>query len=455
MDNTAPRTAWPCGHKRGTFLELVDSDFDIVCHKCLGHFFQYAYVPYLAFVALFTTIYFWRPLPLAVLLSFALLLFVLCYVGAALRNRPGRLVLAFAVLIPVGVILLDVPANATTLPASLDSCTSSALLALTLVLLLSFIKGLTRVPALRALHKASTWVVSLIVLSLILTIGAMATDFAVRMIPELSKFPAMLKTREWLEEAQRFRLALVCLAVAVGFVWSLAISISVAREDENANRRIEGPIWWEIHRVLVFFVRVLGHTVTELWKVFRDSLRRLWLIASDSVRVLFLVMATGGLVLATNLLARHMTAIWERDELLPTWESALGIALGVLAVWLPTWLIILIAIFHHPLHTWPGFKGDLSHGFIVLRYCLLISTFVYWFYFSLVLLGSWLLIDTLQFAFVVPHRFSIGGLSLAYSVIALLAAIILWVRQTREASPNSADRADGNRKKRGSRRSSA
>jgi hypothetical protein len=420
---SAARLNFPCGHRRGDF-DLVDPDFDVICPICFGHFFRYAFLPYFLFVALFMAIYFWRPVPLTELLFAVLSLFVLSYVSAVLRYRPLRLLLVLVILSATSLLVASHLVDDGIIRAPLKPLAVWSLFALVSVLVGSLFRGIVDAAALRNVHRASPIVFLLLVVGLTATILHIALHFVLLLIPSLQYSDIFNQALSFVTNIQNFRIALLLLAGGIALIWSGALSISAAREEESERSPGHSALA-ELRRILRFIRTVLAQLGTELFMVFIDSLRHFWVMTANVFRSLVLMIGASGLAISLHALAKDMSHIWDHESfLLPTKTALPSLMLDMLFVWLLTWGVIVVAFVRHKKNKQNGtFYQDFAHACLVLRFNLLRSTPIYWFYLSIVLFVAWFLIGSMRLVYTdLKGRPPVGVLFSCYALITLVLA---------------------------------
>ncbi len=391
---------FPCEHER-VAGDLVDADFDVICPVCYGHFFRYAFLPYLVFVASFATVYFWRPLGLANMLFITLSLFVASYLSAILRRRPDRLFLVLLVLSSVMSLVLVRPSIGTVIAAPLDRLTFASLGVLAITIAIGLGQGIKRMLG-EGVHDASPLLSLVFVGSLVITVADLALKSASALVPSLDGQATYLATSTIIDLIQRYKSAAILIAVAIAVVWTGGQSVSTARErvEEHPWQRTLRHEWWEeLLRILFFFALVLVEFFLGVWTLFRDTLAHLWRAASTCARVFLLIIAAWALSTVLRELAGLIAGIWERNTFwLDTWVAAWLIPSDVLLAWVATWAVILIASVGDRRNSVVGWREELLHAVLLTRFNLVRSTPVYWFYLSFVLFVSWFVISALRLA---------------------------------------------------------
>ena len=427
------------GHERG-FGDFVDSDFDVICPVCYGHFFRYAFLPYLIFVISFVTIYFWHPLGLSNMLFIVLSLFMISYVSAVLRHRPHRLLLALLVLSSVTCLVLVRPTIGSITALPLDQLTLGPLALLAIAMVIGLGHGIVRIVS-GGVHDASPLLSLVFLTSLVVTVADLAAKSAMALAPSLDRYPVYVSTSKAIDIIQRYKLAAILIAIAIAVVWAGGLSISTAQErvEENPLKRNLKHKWREeIVRLLLFFGLVLIKFSVGVWKLFRDTVTHLWYAASSCVRVFLLIVSAWALTTGIHELAGLASDLWEDGAFwLDSWRPLWAIPAYILLACLAIWAVIIIAFMGDKKNSTDDWGDDLFHALLVIRFNLMRSTPIYWFYLSLVLFISWFVISTLRLAKDPSAGFHVGVVFATYLGFLVILGAWNMIRRSFEARSTS------------------
>ncbi|MES2179301.1 MAG: hypothetical protein V4550_15690 [Gemmatimonadota bacterium] len=421
------RRILPCGHSR-QLLDLVDSDFDVVCPDCFGHFFEYAFVPYTVFVGLFAGSYFWRPLALQNMLFVILALFCMCYVGAILRHRRSRLLTAMAVFVPVALLVLERAVSGEIRLDVVSGRSFVALSVLALVLLVAFGRGVGTILSDHAEKGALLLSVTLI-LSIASSIVSLAMNIGAAVVPSLQSYPSFAALLGILNRIQTYRLAAVVLALGVVTLWAGGLAVNDARESIGTDHRpLQHSFWQEVRRLALFFRLVVVQIVQRVLQTFRKTLHHLIVAAASSLRVILLIASATGVSVALYRVAMLTAAIWENEFFLlqDAW-SLLGLAYWIGATWVTCWAFIVVAFVGDLRNEASGLQAHAVHTSLIIRYNFLRSTPIYWFYLSLVIFASWFLVSAARLFIHPDAGMPLGVVFVTYLVLVTSFGVV-WTR---------------------------
>jgi hypothetical protein len=232
---------FPCNdkhkHKQG-FINArfgwVERDFAVTCPLCYGHFFKKAFVPFLVFVGLFSSIHFWRPLSLPNMLFLALSLFLASYVSGILRRRPQSLFLAIIVLSSVTCLVLVRPALGSTAIHPLDCLSFGSLMLLAVAMAFGLGQGVARILS-DGIHDASPIVSLVFVASVVVTVADLAMTSTAMVVPVLGSYSAFATIGSILHLIQGYKTRAILFTIGIAVIWASGRVAATERPSDAAE----------------------------------------------------------------------------------------------------------------------------------------------------------------------------------------------------------------------------
>lgn len=407
-----------CGHS--------NDELNLVCIECGRFFIRWPIIPFVLTIVSIVVIYFFSNnffLSSLYLYSIVSIVFLI----SILRRKPVQLAYMLCIVPSTFYVSYFMQRR---IESNYSSEAELVLFAVTFALviiaaLISIYLGIMDAKKNELLNKGSLWVLISILASLSFTLLYYLILFFYNNANNVSE-PSSKQLKDfyfYLNLVYKIRFIIV-FAI---FIITVIISTAIAFRKELKTNVFKDPFRKSFH-IIVQFVAIL---LNEIYRTFVNTITRILLILNRLLKF-FIIFGSSYLLLVLIIELSQINQLLSKNRsFIPVSITTFGeLALVIFGIG-ATILLLTLATYNESEHSEFSFKSIIKRVLYMekVRFNNLnISVLVYFFFFSLAYLFSWLIISAIHYAVSIEGPNPIGLITISYSVIWIVAGTIYALR---------------------------